>query len=121
MFTGMFATIFILTIVTASMAVPTNRVRQEMDNPCGPNESVSCCLAESGNGNNGGALSGLLGGGLLGECTKLDVALPIGVRDLLDDDNCNGQLACCTDDNNGVIRFALFFNIRLTDCTVLGH
>ena len=42
---------------------------------CGEQQAVSCCNKTSGDGNNGGALSGLLDNGLLGECSKLDIAL----------------------------------------------
>lgn len=42
---------------------------------CGDHQTVSCCNKKSGDGNNGGALSGLLDNGLLGECAKLGVAI----------------------------------------------
>ncbi|KAJ5222422.1 Hydrophobin [Penicillium citrinum] len=37
-------------------------------------QTFVCCNKKNGNGNNGGALSSLLGNGLLVECEKLDVA-----------------------------------------------
>ena len=49
---------------------------------CGDQQTVSCCNKRSGDGNNGGALSGLLDNGLLGECAKLDVALRKTFREM---------------------------------------
>ncbi len=128
----MLATVFILSIITASMAMPTNSVRQthkehrygditvaQAQESCGDHQTISCCNKSSGDGNSGGALSGLLDNGLLGECAKLDIALLIGVQDLLDD-NCNGQVACCKDNNAGVIIFAVLFEVLLTDYIVVG-
>lgn len=102
------------------MAVPTISVRQfskehrygditvaQAQESCGDHQTISCCNKSSGDGNNGGALSGILDNGLLGECAKLDTALLIGVQDLLDD-NCNAQVACCKDNPEGVFIIAFF-------------
>lgn len=67
--------ISVAVLVVSALASPSGDITvAQAQESCGDHQTVSCCNKSSGDGNNGGALSGLLDNGLLGECAKLDIA-----------------------------------------------
>ncbi|KAH8173697.1 fungal hydrophobin domain-containing protein [Sarocladium implicatum] len=86
---------------------------------CGNDQTISCCNSVKQGDNvsqSSGVLSGVLNGLLAdgvdvnAQCSKIDVAVLIGVQDLLND-QCTSNVACCqnseSEASNGLVNAAL--------------
>ncbi|KAL4875700.1 hypothetical protein BJY04DRAFT_223816 [Aspergillus karnatakaensis] len=85
-------------------AIPNTMTVQEASSKCGSQAQLSCCNraihAGDTTGINGavsnilGAGSGAEGASIFDKCSKLDVAVLIGVQDILNQ-QCKQNVACC--------------------------
>ncbi|KAL3487723.1 fungal hydrophobin-domain-containing protein [Aspergillus germanicus] len=91
--------------------VPDNVTVKQASDKCGDQAQLSCCnkatyagdTTEVNDGLLAGTLSNLIGAGsgaeglgLFDQCSKLDIALLIGVQDLINQ-QCKQNIACCQD------------------------
>ncbi|KAH8168683.1 fungal hydrophobin domain-containing protein [Sarocladium implicatum] len=131
-------TFSVLAIATGAMAAVTplsslvpRQVLSELtvseaQDLCADGQTISCCNSvKQGDtvSESSGVLSGLLNGALSGglsvnsECSKIDVAVLIGVQDLLND-QCTSNVACCQGNDaeaeNGLVNAGL-------SCVALGQ
>ncbi|OAA59929.1 Hydrophobin [Cordyceps fumosorosea ARSEF 2679] len=120
-------TLALTTLIAAVSAAPVNDAalgnslagmtwREAQQQKCGGNQEIACCNQKN-SGNDNGLLNGILGEGLLGQCSKLDLAI-IGIQDILNSGQCKGgSVACCQSSGNSDQNIGL---INLNLCIPIG-
>ncbi|MGJ2371675.1 hydrophobin family protein, partial [Salmonella enterica subsp. enterica serovar Paratyphi A] len=124
-------TLALATLIAAVSAAPGNdravtrnlsgMTYGEVKQYCGANQEISCCNQKKTASDNG-LLNGVLSQGLVGQCSKLNVAAAAGLTDNLnlDQNHCKGgSVACCQSADKSADQTVGLINLALP-CIAIG-